>query len=258
MKLVLACEPDFDFQKILQSKPFYFFYSPVAERTVFFHGEALKLSFKQRNQELEVNVDKRIKDSGELKSRIQFCLGTNENMGRFYELCRQDIVLSKLLPRIKGTRMVSAFSDFEALVGAIVSQNNSFRNYLATMGKLCRELNFVPENYLDQGRLKKLKLGYKVPFIVGLAKVFLSGNVPKELTKIKGVGKYSAALFNIFQCRDFSGFYWDTLTERILKEHYKVRADHRTGGEAARKLWGEYSGLAEILLQKFLNDTVLV
>lgn len=258
MQIELKCEPDFDFQKILQSKPFYFFYSPTPERTVFFHGKMLQLSFRQNGNELVVNVDKKVNEAAELKARVQFCLGTVENMGRFYELCRQDIVLNKLLPRIVGTRMISAFSDFEALVGAIVSQNNSFRNYLQTMEKLYTELNFVPENYLDQEKLRKLKLGYKAPFLSGLAKIFLSGTIPKELTKIKGIGKYSAALFNIFQRRDFSGFYWDTLTERILKEHYKIRADSRSGNEEAKKLWGEYSGLAEILLQKFLNDTVLV
>ncbi|MBI4015399.1 MAG: hypothetical protein HY362_01635 [Candidatus Aenigmarchaeota archaeon] len=260
MKLEFNVQEDFDFLKILQGKPFYFFYSPEPSRVVFINGKPAKLGFSQKDGKLTVNVDRKLSKEEEkiVKERVAFCLGVNENMGRFYELCRQDIVLNKLLPRIKGTRMVSAFSDFEALVGAIVSQNNSFRNYLQTMQKLCAELNFVPENYLDQEKLRKLKLGYKAPFIVGLAKIFLSGAIPRELTKIKGVGKYSAALFNIFQRRDFSGFYWDTLTERILREHYKVRADNKSGKEEAKKLWGEYSGLAEILLQKFLNDTVAV
>ena len=258
MQLSIACAPDFDFEKILASKPFYFFYSPEPERKVFLDGKFFDLSFRQSGQELIVNVDKKLsaQQTQFLKQRIQFCLGTNENVGRFYEICKQDLVLHKLLPRIRGTRMVSAFSDFEALVGCIISQNNSFRNYLATMQRLYAELNFDPKNYLQP--LRKFKVGYKEPFLQGLAKLYLQNFRFDGSTKIKGLGKYSFALFDIFQRRNFAGFYWDTLTERILREHYKVRATEKTSHAAAQKLWGDYCGLAKILLQKFLNDTVKV
>ncbi len=258
MQLSLHCAPDFDFEKILASKPFYFFYSGAPERKVFLEGKYFNLSFAQKGNELIVNVDKKLTPAQTqfLKSRIQFCLGTNENLGRFYEMCKADLVLHKLLPRIRGTRMVSAFSDFEALVGCIISQNNSFRNYLATMQRLYQELNFDPKNYLQP--LRKFKVGYKEPFLQGLAKLYLQNFRFDGSTKIKGLGKYSFALFDIFQRRNFAGFYWDTLTERILREQYKVRANEKTSHEAAKKLWGDYCGLAEILLQKFLNDSVEV
>lgn len=258
MQLSIPCAPDFDFEKILAAKPFYFFYSAMPERKVFLDGKLFDLSFKQVGQELIVNVDKKLTPAQAqfVKSCVQFCLGTNENLGRFYEMCKADLVLHKLLPKIKGTRMVSAFSDFEALVGCIISQNNSFRNYLATMKRLYEELNFDPGNYLQP--LRKFKVGYKEPFLQGLAKLYLRNFRFDGSTKIKGLGKYSFALFDIFQRRNFSGFYWDTLTERILRERYKVRANERNGHEAARKLWGDYCGLAEILLQKFLNDTVII
>ncbi len=256
MHLSITCAPDFDFEKILASKPFYFFYSGVPERKVFLEGKFFGLSFAQKGNALIVNVDKKLSQSQQqfLKSRIQFCLGTNENLGRFYEMCKADLVLHKLLPRIKGTRMVSAFSDFEALVGCIISQNNSFRNYLATMERLYQELNFDPKNYLQP--LRKFKVGYKEPFLQGLAKLYLQNFRFDGSTKIKGLGRYSFALFDIFQRRNFAGFYWDTLTERILAEHYKIRANEKNGHVAAQKLWGNCCGLAEILLQKFLNDTV--
>ncbi|HLE07209.1 MAG TPA: hypothetical protein VI933_01130 [archaeon] len=258
MQLSIPCAPDFDFEKILMSKPFYFFYSPEPERKVFLDGQFFNLSFKQSEQELIINVDKKLNPAQTqfLKSRIQFCLGTNENMGRFYEMCKADLVLHKLLPRIRGTRMVSAFSDFEALVGCIISQNNSFRNYLATMQHLYQELNFEPKNYLQP--LRKFKVGYKEQFLQGLAKLYLQNFRFDGSTKIKGLGKYSFALFDIFQRRNFAGFYWDTLTERILREHYKISTTEKTSHAAAQKLWGDYCGLAEILLQKFLNDTVKV
>ena len=258
MQLSIPCAPDFDFGKILTSKPFYFFYSHTPERKIFMDGQFFNLTFKQAGQELIVNVDKKLSASQAqfLKSRIQFSLGASENMGRFYEICKADLVLHKLLPRIKGTRMVSAFSDFEALVGCIISQNNSFRNYLVIMGRLYQELNFDPRNYLQP--LRKFKVGYKEPFLQGLAKLYLQNFRFDGSTKIKGMGKYSVNLFDIFQRRNFSGFYWDTLTERILREHYKVRANEKSGHTEAKKLWGDYCGLAEILLQKFLNDTVKI
>jgi 3-methyladenine DNA glycosylase/8-oxoguanine DNA glycosylase len=163
----------------------------------------------------------------------------------FYEICKKDKVLSRFLDRIIGTRIISAFSDFEALVGAIISQNNSYRNYRKQMFKLYKRLNFVQSNYKER-ILKELGIGYKVKYLVELANKF--GKV--ELEKIKGIGKYSLNLFRIFQLRDYNSFYVDCLIEKIFREEYRIKSNLE---KISKKLFSNYRGLAEAYLQRFFE-----
>ena len=115
------------------------------------------------------------------------------------------------------------------------------------------QLSFLPinnsysitENYTEK-KLSGLKLGYKTSFLVGLAKTF--GKI--ELGKIKGIGKYSINLFEIFQKRNYNCFYMDCLTEKILREKYKINDNFE---ENTKRLWGKYRGLAEAYLQRFFE-----
>ena len=205
------------------------------------------LKFSQK-KDLCVEIDKKLNKSELefLKDRLIYCFGLNEDMQEFYRICRRDAVLKKLYSKIRNTRIISAFSDFEALVGAIVSQNNSYRGYRIQMNLLYEKTLFRREKLLNAKQLRKYKIGYKADYLVELAKNF--GKAP--LPQIKGIGRYSLGLFEIFQKRDYNSFYVDCLTEKILKENYGIRKNFE---EAGKKLWGNWRGLALAYLQRFFE-----
>ena len=238
---------DFDFYKTFHSGLFYFFYEDEPVRRILFNNRMFDLSFKHKKDYFTIDISPNMENSKlkKLKKHISYCLGLNEDLKDFYSLCRKDKVLNEYLPRIRQTRVVSAFSDFEALVGAMVSQNNSYKNYRTQMRKVYKALNFKKENYTE-GKLKKLKLGYKTAYILELKK-----NYNKlDIKDIKGIGDYSINLFNIFQKRDYNAFYVDCLTEKIMKENYGIDKNFDLNSE---KLWGKYRGLAEAYLQRFFE-----
>jgi 3-methyladenine DNA glycosylase/8-oxoguanine DNA glycosylase len=205
------------------------------------------LNFEHKKDFLIIDISPAMENSElkKLKKHISYSLGLDEDLKNFYSLCGKDKVLKEYLPKIRQTRIVSAFSDFEALIGAIISQNNSYRNYRTQMRKVYRALNFKPKNYTEE-KLKKLKLGYKTAYILELKK-----NYNKlDIKEIKGIGNYSVNLFNIFQKRDYNAFYVDCLTEKIMKENYGIDKDFDLNSE---KLWGKYRGLAEAYLQRFFE-----
>ena len=238
---------DYDFYKTFHSGLFYFFYEDEPVRRIFFNNRMFDLCFEHKKDCLTIDISPGMKNSElkKLKKDISYCLGLDENLKDFYSLCRKDKVLKEYLPKIKQTRVVSAFSDFEALVGAIISQNNSYRNYRTQMRKAYRSLNFKKQNYTE-GKLKKLKLGYKTAYILELKKNYNKS----DIKDIKGIGNYSINLFNIFQKRDYNAFYVDCLTEKIMKGNYGIDKDFDLH---SKKLWGKYRGLAEAYLQRFFE-----
>ncbi|MEO0293432.1 MAG: hypothetical protein ABIN61_04315 [candidate division WOR-3 bacterium] len=244
MEIVIETK-DFSFEKTFNSGLFYFFYEDEPKRVIYFEKNKIELFFKQEGDDLIITLSQDIKEKEKLINRISYCFGLNEDLSFFYLLCEKDPVLSKFLPLIKSTRVISAFSDFEALVGAIISQNNSYRNYRKQMREVYRTINFIPEKYKEK-ELKKIKLGYKIPYIIELVKNF--GKL--EVKNIKGIGNYSLNLYKIFQKRDYNAFYVDCLTKRIMQEKYGIYKDFE---ENSKKLWGNYRGLAEAYLQRFFE-----
>ncbi|MEA2082373.1 MAG: hypothetical protein U9O97_06500 [Elusimicrobiota bacterium] len=238
---------DFDFEKTLKSGLFYFFYGTANKRKIIHGRKIINLSFSQKNNCLRAayrgNLLKKEREA--VGKRLRFCFGTDEDMGEFYSLCSHDKVLKNFLPRIRSTRIISAYSDFEALVGAVVSQNNSYAHYRRQMKMLYEKLNFRQKNYL--GNLEKFRLGYKSAYIKNLSAEY-GRTAP---AKIKGIGPYSLNLFEIFQKRNYRAFYIDCLTERIMRESYHINSDL---DKASIKLWGRWRGLALAYLQRFFEQ----
>jgi 3-methyladenine DNA glycosylase/8-oxoguanine DNA glycosylase len=238
---------DFNFLKTFNSGLFYFFYEDNPVRKIFFNNSIIELVFRQEDESLIIESSKDMKrqEVEILKKKISNCFGLDEDLKDFYALCKKDKVLKYYLPKIKKTRIVSAFSDFEALVGAIISQNNSYKIYRQQMRKVYREVNFVSEKYKEK-KIEELRIGYKISYIMELVRNF--GKL--DIKDIKGIGNYSVNLYNIFQKRDYNSFYIDCLTEKIMKENYGVRDNFE---EMSKKLWGKYRGLAEAYLQRFFE-----
>ncbi len=239
---------DFDFLKTFNSGLFYFFYEEEPEREVYFANRIIELVFRQENEDLIIDSSDYLKENEVevLKKRICNCFGLDEDLKDFYTLCKKDKVLKSYFPRINKTRIISAFSDFEALIGAIISQNNSYKNYRQQMKKVYRKVNFVPANYKEK-QIKNLRIGYKISYIMELTRNF--GKM--GIKNIKGIGDYSVNLYNIFQKRDYDSFYIDCLTEKIMKENYGIANNFE---ESSKKLWGKHRGLAEAYLQRFFEQ----
>ncbi len=238
---------DFDFYKTFNSGLFYFFYEDAPVRKIYFNNRFFDLVFKQQYDSLIIDISPfpEKKEVNILKARISKCLGLHEDLSDFYTICKSDKVLKEYLPKISKTRVISAFTDFEALVGAIISQNNSYRNYRTQMRKVYRVINFNPSNYKEK-TMGKLKLGYKISYILELTKSYNK----TDIRNIKGIGNYSVNLYNIFQKRDYNAFYVDCLTEKIMKEKYGINKGFE---ENSKELWGNYRGLAEAYLQRFFE-----
>ncbi|MBN2094806.1 MAG: hypothetical protein JW727_02060 [Candidatus Aenigmarchaeota archaeon] len=234
-----------DFMKTFKSGLFYFFYEETPRRKVLFDRKTAELSFRENEKCLEIESSRDLSNEKGLLERIRFCLGLDENLKEFHEICRDDPVLKDYIDRIETTRIFSAFSDFEALVGAIISQNNSYKNYRRKMLEVYLKLNFDPKKFTESN-LEGMGLGYKVPFLATLAKDFGK----KDLQAIRGIGPYSVQLYEIFQKRNYSAFYIDCLTEKIMRQRYGINKDFE---EESWRLWGKWRGLAEAYLQRFFE-----
>lgn len=247
MKTLSIKVRDFDLKKIFNSGLFYFFYTESPERTIYINNNPVKLSFSQNANRLRIRTEDKLnpEEVHKLKRRITHCFGTREDQSDFYRICNRDPVLKNFLKQIKETRIISAYKDFEALVGAIISQNNSYRNYRTQMRKIYESINFRKDKFTT-ANLEKLKLGYKIEYLLNLKEGFDS----KEINEIRGIGNYSVNLYKIFQKRDYSAFYMDCLMERIMREKYGIKDNFI---EYSHKLWGDYRGLAGAYLQRFFE-----
>jgi 3-methyladenine DNA glycosylase/8-oxoguanine DNA glycosylase len=237
---------DFNLGKNLSKRPFLLELNGSLERKIFFNGRVARVSVSQRGKNLTISSSTR-ETLDALSEKLKWCLGVDEDFSPFYELCRDDPVLSLLLPEIRGLRIFSAPSDWETLVCILASQMTSFPQYKRMVYSLYNAYGLFPSERDVLARpslLRKCGLGYRAKFVHSSAKKF-SGSVEG----LPGVGPYSRNIFALFGRRDFSAVYDDVLIRRILKEKYS--------GESLDEFsarWGEWAGVAEVYLQKFLAD----
>ena len=263
--ITINMKDGFNFEKILKFRPFFFFFNEEPVRTVLFHGTPLELRFKQNEWDLRVELSKEVSEDYKkaLAQKIAFCFGADETFSKFHVMCENDEVLSQFLDKIEGNRLVSAFNDFEAIVSIICSQNVSFAQYKEMVRKLVQKYGYrnsfpAPRTIIENaGNLKECGVGYRDTFILEAAKkLMLKGTLTDDdLNSMHGIGPYSRDIFRLFQKRDYSAFYVDTLIKKIFLEDYGANLVSDADVRAfARKKFGEFSGLAELYLQKFLND----
>ena len=203
--LIKFAVSDFDFEKIFRSGLFYFFYTEKPERRILLGNKSVNLEFYQKRSFLYVSSIAAIPDAErrEIKKRINYCLGIEEDLSKFYSVCKNDWILKNFLPRIKKTRIISSYTDFEALAGAVVSQNNSYANYRKQMRRIYEKTDFRPEKCAANA--DRFKVGYKAAYLKELSVNY--GKMP--IKNIKGIGAYSLNLFEIFQRRNYGAFYVD-------------------------------------------------
>jgi len=267
--ITLKCRDDFDLEKTLSLHPFLFFYEPEPKRGFIFKGKKLHAEFHQKDNAIKIKIHADTKlmnnELGFLRNRLNFCLGCDENLEEFFEIVEKDEVLRKYSDRIYGTRIPSAFDEFEALVCIIFSQNTSLKNYrryVRNLIDLCGDGVFFPTPI----QVLKLKdelyttgAGYRVDYVIKMAEYFSTRDkfyIPKEneLIEIKGIGKYSRDIYYLLQLRDYGRMYFDRLIQKILLKSYGYReVDESKIKRMLQSLFGKFCGLAELYLQLFLN-----
>ncbi|RLG15379.1 MAG: hypothetical protein DRN71_01490 [Candidatus Nanohalarchaeota archaeon] len=256
---------DFSLSNIIKYKPFFFFFGDAPIRTVLYKKKPVLLEFFQDGNYLEMKIDGDVDAEGVefLKERVSYCLGINEEFSDFYTIVRDDKVLNCHYDSIYGNRLLSAFSDFEAAVCIICSQNVSFRQYKIIIGKIVDAYGegvYFPEPGQILARpqiLLKCGVGYRDKFIVDMCRYFRSKDKTDlmRMSEVLGFGPYSMDIFRLFQLRDYGYFYVDRLIKKIFKSAYRV--DLLNDFEVrsfAKKKFGKFAGLAELYLQKFLCD----
>ncbi|MCK4551042.1 MAG: hypothetical protein KAT91_03745, partial [Candidatus Aenigmarchaeota archaeon] len=164
---------------------------------------------------------------------------------------------------IYGNRLLSAYDDFEALASIIASQNVTFSQYKKMVGKIVDifgEGVYFPialEVLQKKELLKECGLGYRTEFIENIAEHMRFRNCANldTLHTVKGIGPYSLDIFRLFQLRDYNAFYVDVLIKKIFRENYGFEWEtDKDVRDFSKRKFGKFRGLAEIYLQKFLND----
>lgn len=263
-QIVLPVSEDFCLDKIIRHQPFFFFFSSLSSRVIRIGGELVTMSFSQSGSEIIVDLDATL-DSDVLegiKERVAYCLGTMDNLSDFYTICSDDKILSGFMDGIHGNRLLSAFTDFEALVSIICSQNVSFSQYKKMVLKIVEVYGgaFPSASDIldDTSLLSGCGVGYRAAYIENVA-MFMKGkdivDDAYRLSSVVGIGPYSIDIFMLFQKRQYDFFYVDSLIKKIIRNDYGVDISSDKDIRAfAQNHWGRYRGLCEVYLQKFLYD----
>jgi len=255
---------DIDLEKIIKYRPFFLFWDDSKETQINYNLKRINLKFEQKGKEIIVGINstKELKDSEieDIKNRLEYCLGVKENYDKFYVMIEHDSVLKNFTDKIEGNRIISAFNDFDAVLAIICSQNVTFNQYKKMIKQIINVYGIFPsplDILKNPEGLKKAGVGYRDKYIIEAAKKFrFSKSISlEELSKIKGIGDYSLNIFNLFQKRKWGSFYVDTLIKKIFRENYGFKGEKdKDARKFANDLFNGYSGMAEVYLQKFLND----
>ncbi len=234
----------------------------------------------ERNK-LEASIYSRTReiDVSDVVEKTAWILGVNEDLSEFYEIWKNDSLLSRSYKVLRGIR-IRGTSLWQSLLIGVCQQNASFKQGWRMLALLYKTLGkhvyikgfgetIILPSPLDVARaseqqLRSCKLGYRSSIIRRLAQLFnrkeLSDTIgapidEKELTRIKGIGPYTARLALVLSCRRYDKAPIDRWLKRIIVEVYKV--SESDAEEYWHRIWGKYAGLATILATIALDAVVL-
>lgn len=131
------------------------------------------------------------------------------------ELIKRDRILKKIIPRFESTYLISCSNPFQTLARSIIAQQISVNTANAIWSSVMETFStFDPLSVIksDHSLLKKCGLpSRKIEYLVHLAKYFYDQStlihslskmsdekIVKELMKIRGIGRWTAEMFLIF------------------------------------------------------------
>lgn len=222
-------------------------------------------------------------ESGELSTAVDWMLGLQMDFSEFYALAGQEEKLRHMVERSLG-RVLRSPILFEDVVRTILTTNTlwaatkrmtaalveQFGDPLA--GELPAEFERLvhplrrafptPQRLAESDETvlrSQTRLGYRAPYILGLARAVASGdldlealknsNLPtpelrKRLLAIKGVGGYAAAVLLMILGRYASIPVDSWALKSVSNEWYDGQPVGKAEVEAAFERWGEWQGLA--------------
>lgn len=193
-------------------------------RALWVEGRPVAVRVRRLGRHLEVRaVGRRVtaEDEDVLRRTLARVLGVEQDLGGFYRLAGRDPVLARTLPRLRGLRVATYATLFEALVIAIVSQQVTVQFANALKGRLVRaygtrvraggETLWAFPRPEDLGRatmaeLRGLQLSTrKAEYVVDLARTFARGGwevadlvglddetFVQHVVSLRGLGRWSA------------------------------------------------------------------
>lgn len=184
------------------------------------------------------------------------------------ELAMRDEVLARIIERHPGISLQRRSDPFTTLARSIVGQQISVKAAQSIWERLVELLdNVTPDAILASEALRTCGLsGRKVEYLQDLARRFTSGELDETswdalcdedlvdvLTKVKGIGRWTAEMFLIFQALRPDVFPLDDLgLQRAIRLHYGEPLDRRKMLEISQA-WSPWRSVATWYLWRSLD-----
>lgn len=238
-------------------------------------GRVLDLCFSQAEDGIWVKSDQALtpEEDAEVREKATWMLGLEADLTGFYTLARQEPRLAHAAEKGLG-RILRSATLFEDVIKTILTTNTLWtatirmnRNLVEQFGEPVpenpqRRAFPTPQRLAEAGEetLRSVtRLGYRAPYILGLARQIALGELDlealktaslttpelrKKLLALKGVGPYAAAnlLMLLGHYDDIPVDSW--ALKLVSHEWYGGAAVGAAEVEAAFERWGPYKGLA--------------
>ena len=219
-------------------------------------------------------------DTENVKQTVSAMLNVDLDLKPFYEHAKKDKILTDIIHRLRGLKIPTTPTAFEALIDSITEQQISLnvahaleRRMVKTFGKALTLDGQVYHAYptpreLASARLEQLRRcglsQKKAEYIKEVSRMIVDGKLNlegfkryddaqktiSELNKIRGIGVWTAELTIARGMRKLDVVPADDLGLRRIISHYYC-LDEKISGLEARKVakrWGKWKGLAAFYL----------
>ncbi len=208
----------------------------------------------------------------EIKRKILFCLGLEDDLSGLAEIGTRDSHLKRAWDALPGYRLKATPAVDEAILSAVISQNCSRDAFFAMLGEFrekfgrksrIRSDNVVafpsPREISGAGvaGLKHPWLKYRIRTIqeiaAALTRDFLTRlqSLPPqegiaELTRIKGIGDYTARVVQLYGMRRYEVAFVDGYVQKLIGKLYlkAYKPKPREVLQFAEESWGDWQGYA--------------
>ena len=219
-------------------------------------------------------------DGAAIAEEIALSLNTDFNLSHFYQIAKDDPVLSQAIRTFRGLHPPRNSSLFQTLLLAIVSQQISGAAARAIRGRIIealgiplsfngRTFHLFPkaEPFLESGQEALRSLGLsnrKAEYVLEIASTDVEGfldihrlecldnqEVLRELVQLRGIGHWTAQWVLINSLGRMDAFpAGDLALQKAISEHYfdGKRLNEKEAATFAQERWPGYAGLATIYL----------
>lgn len=238
-------------------------------------GRVMELKVRDASGGVGVSVNGEIskEERGDLKSKVKWMLGLDQDFSGFYKLARSEPKLRATEEKAQG-RLLRSSTFFEDVVKTILTTNTLWAATKRMNANVIEQFGTpLPDNPTrrafpsatqlaktnEKTLREKTRLGYRAPYILELARRTASGDLDlegfkeldiptldlrKKLLAIKGIGSYAAAHLLLFLERyDFIAV--DSWALKLGSYEWPDKKDFSKNDlEDAFSDWREWKGLA--------------